>query len=155
MVMLFTFCSEFDLKSTYRRVLAVRTFEYVTLSPFPSSLTVLFVYVTKACRWNRGIAPLIINFDKTWRWVSFLLRPLYPRFSFENKLTPMSKVLLEDLTFSQLIKVPPAFNLKVIYRIHKSPPVVSLLSQANLVHAFQFYSLRTILIFSPIFSCVM
>jgi hypothetical protein len=32
-----------------------------------------------------GVAPLILNLDITWRWVvSFMPRPLYPRFGKEN-----------------------------------------------------------------------
>jgi hypothetical protein len=52
-------------------------------------------------------------------------------------LTPRSRVLLERLTGSQLLKQFLAFlwKLKVHHQVYKCPPPVSIPSQNNLVHA--------------------
>jgi len=58
-------------------------------------------------------------------------------------LTPWSRVLLEKLSGSQLIKKFSAFyGIRVHYRIHKCPPHFLTLSQLDPVHTPTFYFLK-------------
>jgi len=51
-------------------------------------------------------------------------------------LTPWSRVLLEKLIVTQLHKNSTLCSPKVHYRVHKSPPLVAILSHVNAVHKF-------------------
>ena len=55
-------------------------------------------------------------------------------FMLKNRLTPWSRVFIKNL--SQVVKKSPAFYgpPKVHYRIHNSPPLITILSQINPVH---------------------
>jgi hypothetical protein len=55
------------------------------------------------------------------------------------KLTPWSRVLFEKLVVAQLANEFQAWNPKIHYRVHKSPPMDPVLSQINPFHMFILY----------------
>jgi hypothetical protein len=71
----------------------------------------------------------------------FFLLPLKLRnanYKQKQHLTPQTRVFLERLIVTQLVKKFPAllWNLNFHYRVHKSPPLVPVLIQMNRVHSF-------------------
>jgi hypothetical protein len=60
-----------------------------------------------------------------------------------NELTPWSRVLKKIVVFSATQEIPHIlWNLKVHYRIYKSPPPVPVLSQINPIHTLQNHALK-------------
>jgi hypothetical protein len=58
-----------------------------------------------------------------------------------NPITPWSRVLIEKLIVTRLVKKFPAFfwNAEVHYRAHKNPPLVLIFSQMHPFHTFSPY----------------
>ena len=80
--------------------------------------------------------------------LTHLLTYLVPNYllthSLTHSLTPWSRILLEKLTSSQLVKKFSAFygTPGVHYRLYKSPPPVPILSQIVPVHALTSYIVK-------------
>jgi len=65
-----------------------------------------------------------------------------------NRRTPLSRVLIEKLAVSHVIKKCISFCV-TRRSVHKNPPLVCILNQINVVHKFKTVSLELILILSP------
>jgi len=85
-----------------------------------------------------GNAAYFAGFISTNRIFVYCFYHLYTPHSVR---TACSRVLLEKLIVTQLVKNSPRFllNAKVRYRVHMSPTRVPILAQTNPVHSLQTY----------------